>query len=220
MNRISNKKINKKLAKILWFSLAIFILTGCGKVNEEESISENGITVAEEIASGVSENVIPIEATVAIELKFDVPSRFRASKSNTENNQTYVSENDNDNSYICYIRQDKDRDMDYTKLTEDDFRVALEQQLETQVQIISTELKQINGYDETVITLTYTRDDVKYNVTECIFITEKYLFTVVYAMDNTASWGRDFENSRNSIVLESTLTQMEGTGISMNENDI
>lgn len=208
---------NGKRCLYLVLVLAGCILTGCAK---EQTISENGISVAEEIAEGVSENVIPQEAKVMVRLTFDVPSRFRPAQGNTELKQAYVSENPNDNSYISYIRQDRDVEVDYSVLTKEDYQKALESQLQTQVQMQSSETRTIEGYEELTLQFTYTLDEVKYHVTECIFFTEKYIFTIVYAMDNNASWSRDFQNSRNSIVLENTIHQMEGSGISMSLNTV
>lgn len=184
------------------------LLSACG-TTEDNTVSGNSMTVAEEIALGVSEDIIPVEATVAIELQLQIPDKFRASKSNTENNKTFVSENVDDNSYICYIRQEKDERADYSKLTEENYREALEQQLETEVNISSIEQSELNGYEETILNLTYSRNNVNYEVRECIFITERYLFTVVYAMDTKVNWRKQFDQSMDSIALESTLSLMK-----------
>ena len=198
----------KRLTAILLLMTLTLGLTACTS-KEPETASENIMTVADEFAEGVSEDVIPIEATMAIELKFDVPSQFRASKSNTDYNETYVSENVNDNSYICYIRQDKDDLADYKLLTEEDYKKAIEQQLDTEITINSMEHANYDEYDKTILDLTYTRNNVKYEVTEFIFITEKYLFTVVYAMDSNAYWQKEFQQSMESIKIENTISLME-----------
>ena len=198
----------KRFTAILILLTVTIGLTACGK-KEPETASENTMTVADEFAEGVSEDVVPIEATMAITLTFDVPQQFRPSKSNTDNNETYVSENVNDNSYICYIRQDKDNLADYKLLTEEDYKKAIEQQLDTEITINSMEQTNYDAYDETILDLTYTRNNVKYEVTEFIFITEKYLFTVVYAMDSNAYWQREFQQSMESIKIENTISLME-----------
>ncbi|MGN0347030.1 MAG: hypothetical protein ACI4DU_07065 [Lachnospiraceae bacterium] len=182
-------------------------LLGCGQ--EQETVSDNYITMEEVLSGEVSENVIPVEAQIATVLTLDIPENFRASLDNTENKQTYVSEMAEDHSYICYLRTDCEEGIDYLQYSQEDYASALSADLGVDVTIDSLLRENEQGYEKLTITMHYTSEDISYETTEYIYFTERYNFSVVYAMDTRADWADRFMQSAETITLKNTVMMME-----------
>lgn len=182
-------------------------IIGCGK--EQETVSDNYITMEEVLSGEVSENVIPVEAQIATVLTLDIPENFRASLDNTENNQTYVSEMAGDHSYICYLRTDSEEGINYLEYSQEDYEAALSEDLGLEVTIDSMSRENEQGYEKLTIAMHYTSGDISYETTEYIYYTERYIFSVVYAMDTRADWTNRFMQSAETITLKNTVMMME-----------
>ncbi|MBR3307615.1 MAG: hypothetical protein IKI75_10260 [Lachnospiraceae bacterium] len=169
---------------------ALLLLTACGEKEEEESVSSGGLTVAEEIASGVSEDVIPAEALEYYSLEYEVPEGFEEEPGGNMDSRLYVA-TEGDYSYMTYLRKDNPG-KDYRALQSDDYQNSLEQSLGTMVEITALDMSEEEDHYHVVIDAAYVEEDGEWHMREHIFVTEKYVFQMVYSADPHHDWQERF----------------------------
>lgn len=181
------------------------VLCACStKDTTKENISGNGsMSVSEEIAAEVSENIIPEEAMEYIALSCSIPEGFSPTSESNDTQAIYVSDSLEDYSYITYTRQEVDATSDYTLLTQEDYQTALENRLATTVNMTSYASVQEEDYYLVSLGLTYEKDGKSYLAQEEIYVTDKYLFTMVFAEGSGGEWATQFAESMASLKLES-----------------
>ena len=194
--------MNKRM-QLLACGLGLLMLGPAGCTGQEEvpAVSGNTLSVAEEIAGGVSQNVIPAEAYEYYALEYQIPEGFVRTPDSTDTLDIYSSEQVNDYSYIIYMRQENDGSTDYRKLTEADYKASLDESLSANTVIESLEQTPGDGYMHAHIVFSSTDDRGKLNLSEHIFITDKYIFEMVYAMDPVFDWKKAFADSEASLKL-------------------
>ena len=183
------------------------LLCGCQKEAETPVVSANTVSVAQEIANGVSENVIPAEALEYYALDYKIPEGFSRTPDSTDTLDIYASDTPNDYSYITYMRQENNGATDYANLSDADYKASLDKTLSANTVIQSIEKKQGDGNMHVKVLFSYTNERGKMEVTEHIFITDKYIFEMVYAEDPEADWKKDFASSEAELRLVNVAQQ-------------
>ena len=122
MQKGAKKMMNKKGTILLSVVSICVLLVGCNSDGKETVVSENTVSVAEEIAGGVSENVIPQEALTYNGISFPIPEEFVEWEENTDTSRLYVSNVYEDYSFIYYERSVR-RESDCLP-TEEEMRAA------------------------------------------------------------------------------------------------
>ena len=195
--------------KIMVCGAAVFVilLCGCGKEEENPVVSANTISVAEEIANGVSTNVIPAEALEYYALDYKIPEGFSRAPDSTDTMDIYASDTPNDYSYIAYMRQENNGATDYANLSDADYKASLDKALSVNTVIQSVEKTRGDGHMHVKVLFTYLNEHGKMEVTEHIFITDKYIFEMVYAKGPEADWKKAFAESEAELRLVNVAQQ-------------
>lgn len=163
-------------------------LCSCGQ-NETE---DPPMTVSQEIASGISENIVPAEAMEYSFLFYPVPEGFVAASDNTDMQAIYVSETRQDFSYISYLRQSNDHMVDYMSMTAEDYKNMFALSLETEVELEGCTQEEKEGWQQVNLILTYEKDGTACKAWQYYYITDKYIFSIVYVQAGDASWENAF----------------------------
>lgn len=188
-------------------AMSILALTGCQQA-QEGTASSDSISMADEIAQGVSEDAVPMEAKRYTTVSFTIPDGMVPDSSNTVNECYFISEKLDDLSYITYSRNDVfDADW-YYNLTEDVYKESFSNNVDAQFNITSFVKSIREDYSRIVISMQYKREGIDFNVKEYIFVTENYLFTIVYAEDARNHWINQFNLSQASLTLESVISSI------------
>ncbi len=195
------RKTQQRIILTAGWLAAVLCLAGCQKQPEEPVVSENTVSVAEEIANGVSQNVIPAEALEYYTLDYKIPEGFVRTPDSTDLLDIYSSEQVGDYSYITYMRQENDGSKDYTNLTDEDYKASVDEALSVNSVIESIEKTPGDGNTHVNIRFSYTVEERKIEVSEHIFITDKYIFEMVYARDPEFDWKKAFMESEASLRL-------------------
>ena len=183
------------------------LLCGCENTNEDPAVSVNTVSVAEEIANGVSENVIPAEALEYYALDYKIPEGFSRTQDSTDTLDIYASDTQNDYSYITYMRQENNGVTDYANLSDADYKAALDKALSVNTVIQSIEKTPGDGNMHVKVIFTYLSEHGKMEVAEHIFITDKYIFEMVYAKDPNNDWKKAFATSEAELRLVNVAQQ-------------
>lgn len=194
-----------------WFVCSAVLLTallcGCQKEEEIPVVSANTVSVAQEIANGVSANVIPAEALEYYALDYNIPEGFSRTPDSTDTLDIYASDTPNDYSYITYMRQENNGATDYANLSDEAYKASLDKALSADTVIQSVEKKQGDGNMHVKVLFSYPNERGKMEVTEHIFITDKYIFEMVYAEDPEADWKKAFAESEAELRLLNVARQ-------------
>ncbi|MBR1471662.1 MAG: hypothetical protein IJ600_08485 [Lachnospiraceae bacterium] len=182
-------------------------LAACGK--REEAVSEPTVSLAEEIAGGVSMNVIPAEALEYYTLAYTIPEGFRRTEGSTDTRDVYASETEGDYSYITYIRRENDGQRDYEKLSEADYKASIDESLSVNTVVESMEMSRGDSYLHVKVLASYSGERGRVELTEHVFVTEKYVFEMVYAMDPAFHRAETYAESEEGLHL---LNVAEKTG--------
>lgn len=183
------------------------LLCGCEEKEEPPVVSANTVSVAQEIANGVSANVIPAEALEYYALDYKIPEGFSRTPDSTDTLDIYASDTPNDYSYITYMRQENNGATDYANLSDADYKASLDKALSADTVIQSIEKTPGDGNMHVKVLFSYTNERGKMEVTEHIFITDKYIFEMVYAKDPEADWKKAFATSEAELRLVNVAQQ-------------
>jgi hypothetical protein len=118
--------------------------------------------------------------------------------------EMYASPESADGSYIMYRRDLREKEDDYSIFTIEDYRTALQQSLSGNIAVpefentISEDLG-IRVINSKVI---IDNEDKEFRMTEYIFVSDKYVFTLIYMLDQSSEWSSEFEKSMGSIELK------------------
>ena len=205
-------------------TISVFmIMAACGKKEKTgTTASQNSLSVSEEIAQSVSEDVIPVEATQYSSVSFDIPEGFVRDDKSTDSVSYYFNNQIDDLSYIVYGKAEKPDD--YQELTEDKFKEEFCEEYGVSVAFVDFEKQVKDDYYRIVMTYSYSFGKTNYITTEYLFVTDTYLFTVAYCKDTSANsneqsdTGKLFENSAQSLTLVSVVNtvsdnEVEGTDV-------
>ena len=96
---------------------------------------------------------------------------------------------------------------DYANLSDEAYKASLDKALSADTVIQSVEKKQGDGNMHVIVLFSYPNERGKMEVTEHIFITDKYIFEMVYAEDPEADWKKAFAESEAELRLLNVARQ-------------
>ncbi|MCR4584284.1 MAG: hypothetical protein K5686_01035 [Lachnospiraceae bacterium] len=186
--------------------IMLFGLTGCAGKDIDE-----GVSVLEEIQATSHQKTVPAEAYEYISLSYTIPDGFiRNDSLSTEDEDYYYSKDQGDYSYIMYSKKEKDQNKDYKSLSESDYQAALNLSLGTSCTIEDFSANdEGNGCYHVLFTAGYSDDHSTFKVREHCFITNKYVFQMVYGMDQSFNKMQAVLKSEESLQLESLASLNE-----------
>lgn len=186
--------------------IMLLALTGCAGKDIDE-----GVSVLEEIQATSHQKTVPAEAYEYISLSYTIPDGFiRNDSLSTEDEDYYYSQDQGDYSYIMYSKKEKDASKDYKSLTESDYQAALNLSLGTSCTIEDFSANdEGNGCYHVLFTASYSDDHSTFKVREHCFITNKFVFQMVYGMDQSFNKMQAVLKSEESLQLESLASLNE-----------
>lgn len=194
-----NEEIMTRNIKIAAFMILVLIFTGCGN----KSVSDNVVTMADEMATEISENAVPVEAAYYSSVSFDIPEGMVPSEENTDVKAFYLAEPSDDYSFISYQRRDNIGNITYDTMSLDDFRNAFIDQIGVSPRIMTFIREDKGKYSKISIDVNYSVTGIDYTCNEYVFITDKYIITLVYCLDEKFDWKEKYDRSVKSISVES-----------------
>ncbi len=197
---------NTIYSALLW---CLFVFCGCAKKEPEVIVidTEPEMTLAEELAMAVSQNVIPPEAMEYTGLSYTIPEGFTYSDGDMGKSDvdTYVSDLNGDGSYICYLRMKNDGSVDYSMLPAISYERDLERQLQVDVEISEYTMEQMEESFHVVIGADFTVGERTYHLRQFLFVTDKYVFSISYVRDMEYDWSAAFATSQSELHLENMV---------------
>lgn len=191
--------------RILLIVMISLLLVGCGGTGAED-LSGNHISLAEEIAEGVSEDVIPVEATKYTTVSFNIPEGMIADAENTETEQYYLAQDMNDYSFIAYTRSEVIENLDYDSITEADYQESVTANVDSGAVLSGfTKIREAE-YLKICFDVQYVKNGVSYYATEYIYVTGDYVFSIVFCQGGTTDWSTAFSESMQSVSLQSVAS--------------
>ena len=186
--------------------ILLLALTGCAGKDIDE-----GVSVLEEIQATSHEKTVPAEAYEYISLSYTIPDGFiRNDELSTEDADYYYSKDQGDYSYIMYSKKERDESKDYKNLTQSDYQAALNLSLGTSCTIEQFNMSEDdNGCLHVLFTAGYSDDHSTFKVREHCFITNRYVFQMVYGMDQSFNKMQAVLKSEESLQLESLASLNE-----------
>ena len=186
--------------------MILTVQTGCAGKDIDE-----GVSVLEEIQSTSHQKTVPAEAYEYISLTYRIPDGFiRNDSLSTEDEDYYYSQDQGDYSYIMYSKKEKDENRDYKSLTANDYQAALNLSLGTSCTVEEfTATEEGNGCLHVLFTAGYSDDHSTFKIREHCFITNKYVFQMVYGMDQSFNKMQAVLKSEESLQLESLASLNE-----------
>lgn len=181
--------MNNMKSKVVIIAVCIIMLCGCGK---DSSDGNNPMTVSQEIAAGISENVVPEEAFDYSFLSYYIPEGFVAANDNTDMQAIYVSGTQGDLSYICYTRQVNEELIDYMEMSADEYKAMFSANLGSEVTVEQCRQEEKEGWIQVELLLTYEQDGNAHKTWQNIYVTDKYVFTMVCVQVGDAVWEGQF----------------------------
>ncbi|MDE6714404.1 MAG: hypothetical protein K2K20_11780 [Lachnospiraceae bacterium] len=189
-------------------SLMVCLLAMCSCNGTE---SENlPMTVSQEIAAGISENIIPAEAMEYSLLSYPVPEGFVAANDNTDMDAFYISETQQDFSYIKYNRLPNDHLVDYMAMTAEDYKNLFVLGLETEIGLEGCTQEEKDGWQQVGLILTYEKDGISYKTWQYYYITDKFIFSIAYVQAGDAAWENAFLEAAAQTVPKSIVESTAG----------
>jgi hypothetical protein len=201
MERRSRLKKQNILYKALMLG-GVCLLCGCSKEAAGDSASENRISVSEEIAGGVSEDVIPEEAFAYNDMSFPVPEEFVEWEDNTETNRVYISTVPEDYSYISYSRSTRGEGEAIP--TEEEMQAAVQEAFDGG-ELVSYLVEETEDYVKCAGLITFQNERADFRVWSYTYITEQYVFYVSFAQGGAGDWENTFVRCAEEIVLTNVL---------------
>ncbi len=163
------------------------------------------MTVSQEIAVGISENIIPAEALEYSLLYYPVPAGFVAASDNTDMEAFYLSETQQDYSHISYNRQPNDHLADFMAMTAEDYKNMLTLGLKTEIDLEGFTQEEKEGWQQIDLILVYEKDGISYKAWQYFYITDKYIFSITYAQAGEAMWEEAFLESAAQVMPKSIV---------------
>lgn len=163
------------------------------------------MTVSQEIAEGISENIIPAEAMEYSLLYYPVPEGFVAANDNTDMEAFYLSETQQDFSHIIYNRQPNDHLADFMAMTAEDYKDMLALGLKTEIDLEGCTQVEKEGWQQVDLIFAYEDDGISYKIWQYFYITDKYIFSIAYAQAGDAMWEEAFLESAAQVMPKSIV---------------
>lgn len=189
--------------------LLLMLCMGMCSCNQTET-EDPPMTVSQEIAAGISENIVPAEAMEYSLLSYPVPEGFVAANDNTDMQAIYVSGTQQDYSYISYLRQANDRAVDYMNMTAEEYQNMFALSLETEVSLESCIQEEKEGWQQVDLILTYEKDGIPCRTWQYYYITDKYIFSIAYVQAGDASWENAFLEAAAQTMPKSIVESASG----------
>lgn len=196
----------KRYHVILPMMLCLLVVCSCNRTETENP----PMTVSQEIAAGISENIVPAEAMEYSLLSYPVPVGFVPASDNTDMQSIYVSETQQDFSYICYIRQSNDHTVDYMTMTAENYKNMLALSLETEVGLEGCTQEEKDGWQQVELILTYEKDGISFKTWQYYYVTDKYIFSITYAQAGDAAWENAFLEAAAQTMPKSIVESTSG----------
>lgn len=196
----------KRSRIILSLMVSLLALCSCNRAEAENP----PMTVSQEIAAGISENIVPAEAMEYSLLSYPVPEGFVAASDNTDMQAIYVSETQQDFSYIYYDRQPNDHLIDYMALTAEDYKNLIVMGLNTEISLEGCTQEEKDGWQQVGLILTYEKDGISYKMWQYYYITDKYIFGIAFAQAGDAAWENAFLGAAAQTVPKSIVESTAG----------
>lgn len=189
--------------------LLLMLCMGMCSCNQTET-TDPPMTVSQEIAAGISENIVPAEAMEYWLLSYPVPEGFVAANDNTDMQAIYVSGTQQDYSYINYLRQPNDQMVDYMAMTAEEYQNMLALGLKTEVALEDCTQEEKEGWQQVNLILTYDKDGIHYKTWQYYYITDKYIFSLSFAQAGDASWEDAFLEAAAQTMPKSIVESASG----------
>lgn len=196
----------KRCRVILSLMVCLLAMCSCNRAEAENP----PMTVSQEIAAGISENIVPAEAMEYSLLSYPVPEGFVAASDNTDMQAIYVSETQQDFSYISYIRQANDHTVDYMTMTAEDYKNLFVLSLETEIGLEGCTQEEKDGWQQVGLILTYEKDGIPYKTWQYYYITDKFIFSIAYVQAGDAAWENAFLEAASQTVPKSIVESTTG----------
>ena len=100
--------------------ILVLIFSGCGN----KSVSDNVVTMADEMATEISENAVPVEAAYYSSVSFDIPEGMVPSEENTDVKAFFLAEPSDDYSFISYQRRDNIGNITYDTMSSEHGKIV------------------------------------------------------------------------------------------------
>ena len=201
-----NNGDNKYISYVAVVLLAILI-SGCAEKDIAAETVSSGESFADEIAEGISENVVPHEAYEYSRLSFDIPENMQTCSDNTVDEGYYFANDSEDYSYIYYSRSLRNESEESvsgnTLFSKDVFAERLSRELSTDVEIVSYDTDSEEHYDLYITEAAFCHSDVDYTMKEYIFVTDGYIFCLDYCLGGNMGMSEKFADSQSTVCLES-----------------
>ncbi|MCR5210597.1 MAG: hypothetical protein K6C99_10335 [Lachnospiraceae bacterium] len=191
--------MKNRIKKTIVMLSATTLLCACTKEEKTPVVtsSENAVSL-----NAVSVSINNVRYT---ELEFEVPEKFVASEDNSEIYEMYASPLSTDHSYITYSRKIVSAEDDYSIFTTEDMQDALKSLSgNTAVSDFSNEYSEEDGYRRIKAEVVIRPESDEYHMTEYIYVTDNFVFTLIYMLDTGAEegWSAEFEKSMSGIELK------------------
>ena len=196
----------KRCSVILSLMVCLLAMCSCNGT-ESENLP---MTVSQEIAAGISENIIPAEAMEYSLLSYPVPEGFVAANDNTDMDAFYISETQQDFSYIKYNRLPNDHLVDYMAMTAEDYKNLFVLGLETEIGLEGCTQEEKDGWQQVGLILTYEKDGISYKTWQYYYITDKFIFSIAYVQAGDAAWENAFLEAAAQTVPKSIVESTAG----------
>ncbi len=191
---------------IVLLTLCMAAVCSCGQNGTEEP----PMTVSQEIAAGISENIVPAEAMEYSFLSYPVPEGFVAASDNTDMQAIYASETQGDFSYISYLRQVNEHTVNYMTLTAEDYEKMFALSLETEISLEGCTQEEKEGWQQVELILSYEKDGISHKAWQYFYITDKYIFSMAYVQAGDAAWEDAFLESAAQAMPKSIVESASG----------
>ncbi|MDE6531583.1 MAG: hypothetical protein K2K96_12560 [Lachnospiraceae bacterium] len=196
----------KRCCVILSLMLCLVTVCSCNKTDADNP----PMTVSQEIAAGISENIVPAEAMEYSLLSYPVPAGFVPASDNTDMQAIYVSETQQDFSYISYIRQTNDHMVDYMNMTAENYKNMFALSLETEIGLEECTQEEKDGWQQVELILTYEKDGISCKTWQYYYITDKFIFSIAYVQAGDADWENAFLEAAAQTIPKSIVESASG----------
>ena len=196
---MKKKMINSKLKYITAAMCTAMLLSACSGKKKTPVVTTSGNEVS------LNEVSVSINNVRYTDIEFEVPEKFVPSEDNSEVSAMYASPLSTDHSYISYNRKIVSPDDDYSIFTTEDMQEALKSlSANTAVSDFSNEYYEGDEYRRIKAEVVIRPESGEYHMTEYIYITDNFVFTLIYMLDTGAEegWSAEFEKSMEGIELK------------------
>lgn len=183
---------SQKKAIINFILLIIVVnLIACGQ--NQKSVSDNETVL--EIISSNSVSACEADYTLVVEY----PETMVEASTNIPDNWIVYSEFTDDHSFIHYEKTDRDINADYNSLDSNIYGSYLSDALGTEVEVVYFELSEDDDVIKIKLSATYSRNDVEYELTEYIYVTDRSVYYADYCLDVNSTYGEQFKELSSSL---------------------